>query len=104
MTGQGVEVRGTGAVELALTIGLTEADGGTALAYSGTAIGDGRLVELEEGAALAAAHRLLDRFTQQLVTESLAERDEGVGVGEAMRRGRGERRRRRGRCGGRRGA
>ncbi|MEV6440237.1 SRPBCC domain-containing protein [Streptomyces anulatus] len=79
VTGQGVEARGTGAVELALTIGLTEADGGTALAYSGTAIGDGRLVELEEGAALAAAHRLLDRFTQQLVTESLAVRDEGVG-------------------------
>ncbi|MFD4175666.1 SRPBCC domain-containing protein [Streptomyces anulatus] len=79
VTGQGVEARGTGAVELALTIGLTEADGGTALAYSGTAIGDGRLVELEEGAALAAAHRLLDRFTQQLVTESLAARDEGAG-------------------------
>ncbi|WIY77658.1 SRPBCC domain-containing protein [Streptomyces anulatus] len=82
VTGQGVEARGTGAVELALTIGLTEADGGTALAYSGTAIGDGRLVELEEGAALAAAHRLLDRFTQQLVTESLAVRDEGAGGDE----------------------
>ncbi|MFC8622394.1 SRPBCC domain-containing protein [Streptomyces anulatus] len=84
VTGQGVEARGTGAVELALTIGLTEADGGTAIAYSGTAIGDGRLVELEEGAALAAAHRLLDRFTQQLVTESLAVRDEGgdAGAGE----------------------
>ncbi|MFE3384932.1 SRPBCC domain-containing protein [Streptomyces anulatus] len=82
VTGQGVEARGTGAVELALTIGLTEADGGTALAYSGTAIGDGRLVELEEGAALAAAHRLLDRFTQQLVTESLAVRDEDAGEDE----------------------
>ncbi|MFF8500295.1 SRPBCC domain-containing protein [Streptomyces anulatus] len=82
VTGQGVEARGTGAVELALTIGLTEADGGTALAYSGTAIGDGRLVELEEGAALAAAHRLLDRFTQQLVTESLAVRDEDAGGSE----------------------
>ncbi|WP_435599553.1 SRPBCC domain-containing protein [Streptomyces anulatus] len=82
VTGQGVEARGTGAVELALTIGLTEADGGTALAYSGTATGDGRLVELEEGAALAAAHRLLDRFTQQLVTESLAVRDEDEGAGE----------------------
>ncbi|WP_274031689.1 SRPBCC domain-containing protein [Streptomyces sp. MMBL 11-1] len=79
VTGQGVEARGAGAVELALTIGLTEADGGTALAYSGTASGDGRLAELEEGAALAAAHRLLDRFTQQLVTESLAVRDEGAG-------------------------
>ncbi|MFE7338972.1 SRPBCC family protein [Streptomyces griseus] len=77
VTGKGVEARGTGVVEVALTIGLTAADGGTTLTYSGTAAGDGRLVELEEGAALAAAHRLLDRFTQQLVTESLAERDEG---------------------------
>lgn len=90
VTGQGVEARGTGAVELALTIGLTEADGGTALAYSGTAIGDGRLVELEEGAALAAAHRLLDRFTQQLVTESLAVRDEGEGEGEESGEGVGD--------------
>ncbi|MET9768224.1 SRPBCC domain-containing protein [Streptomyces sp. NPDC006415] len=79
VTGKGVEARGAGAVELALTIGLTESDGGTTLAYSGTAEGDGRLVELEEGAALAAAHRLLDRFTQQLVTESLAVREEDAG-------------------------
>ncbi|MFE9238778.1 SRPBCC domain-containing protein [Streptomyces sp. NPDC007007] len=76
VTGKGVEARGTGAVELALTIGLTAADGGTTIAYSGTADGDGRLVELAEGAALAAAHRLLDRFTQQLVTESLAAPDD----------------------------
>ncbi|MFJ9981245.1 SRPBCC domain-containing protein [Streptomyces cyaneofuscatus] len=72
VTGEGVEARGAGAVKLALTIGLTETDGGTTLAYSGTASGDGRLAELEEGAALAAAQRLLDRFTQQLVTETLA--------------------------------
>ncbi|MET8881082.1 SRPBCC family protein [Streptomyces rubiginosohelvolus] len=77
VTGKGVEARGTGAVELALTIGLTATDGGTTIAYSGTADGDGRLVELEEGAALAAAHRLLERFTQQLVTESLAGREDG---------------------------
>ncbi|MFJ7326661.1 SRPBCC domain-containing protein [Streptomyces cyaneofuscatus] len=71
VTGEGAEARGAGAVKLALTIGLTETDGGTTLAYSGTASGDGRLAELEEGAALAAAQRLLDRFTQQLVTETL---------------------------------
>ncbi|KAA6202111.1 carbon monoxide dehydrogenase [Streptomyces parvus] len=81
VSGKGVEARGAGAVELALTIGLTATDGGTTIAYSGTADGDGRLVELEEGAALAAAHRLLDRFTQQLVTESLAVRDGGDGDG-----------------------
>ncbi|MEV7458677.1 SRPBCC domain-containing protein [Streptomyces rubiginosohelvolus] len=83
VTGKGVEARGTGAVELALTIGLTATDGGTTIAYSGTADGDGRLVELEEGAALAAAHRLLDRFTQQLVTESLAAREEADTDAEA---------------------
>ncbi|MFJ5735722.1 CoxG family protein [Streptomyces microflavus] len=77
VTGEGVEARGAGAVKLALTIGLTETDGGTTLAYSGTAGGDGRLAELEEGAALAAAQRLLDRFTQQLVTETLAAQEEG---------------------------
>ncbi|WP_103534703.1 SRPBCC domain-containing protein [Streptomyces sp. SM11] len=82
VTGKGVEARGTGTVELALTIGLTEADGGTTLAYSGTADGDGRLVELAEGTPLAAAHRLLDRFTQQLVTESLAARDADEEAGE----------------------
>ncbi|MBT2426847.1 carbon monoxide dehydrogenase [Streptomyces sp. ISL-112] len=72
VSGHGVEARGAGAVKLALTIALTETDGGTTLAYSGTASGDGRLAELEEGAALAAVQRLLDRFTQQLVTETLA--------------------------------
>ncbi|MEV1045924.1 SRPBCC domain-containing protein [Streptomyces sp. NPDC049916] len=72
VTGEGVEARGTGAVRLALTVSLTEADGGTTIAYSGGADGDGRLAELEKGAALAAVLRLLDRFTQQLVTEALA--------------------------------
>ncbi|OEV16113.1 SRPBCC domain-containing protein [Streptomyces nanshensis] len=75
VTGEGVEARGTGVVKLALTVSLTAADGGTTLTYSGTASGDGRLAELEEGAALTAAQRLLDRFTQQLVTETLAVRE-----------------------------
>ncbi|MDT0492530.1 SRPBCC domain-containing protein [Streptomyces griseus] len=83
VTGEGVEARGTGAVKLALTIALTETDGGTTLTYSGTASGDGRLVELEEGAALAAAHRLLDRFTQQLVTETLATHEGAEGAERA---------------------
>ncbi|MFD7967377.1 SRPBCC domain-containing protein [Streptomyces clavifer] len=75
VTGEGVEARGTGGAKLALTVGLTETDGGTRIAYSGSASGDGRLVELDGAAVLAAAYRLLDRFTQQLVTESLATRD-----------------------------
>ncbi|MFH8881691.1 SRPBCC domain-containing protein [Streptomyces californicus] len=83
VTGTGTEARGDGAVELVLTLALTAKDGGTTLTYSGTAEGDGRLAELEDGAALAAAHRLLDRFTQQVVTESLAERGEGETEAEA---------------------
>lgn len=75
VTGEGVEARGTGSAKLSLTVGLTETDGGTTVAFGGSASGEGRIVELEEAAALAAAHRLLDRFTQQLVTESLAARD-----------------------------
>ncbi|MFG2557629.1 SRPBCC domain-containing protein [Streptomyces sp. NPDC048496] len=72
VTGEGVEARGTGSVKLGLTIRLTETDGGTTIGFTGTAGGEGRIVELEPDAALAAAYRLLDRFTQQLVTETLA--------------------------------
>ncbi|MGC5343978.1 SRPBCC domain-containing protein [Streptomyces sp. DT171] len=79
VTGEGVEARGTGSAKLALTIRLTETDGGTTIAYMGTASGDGRFGELSPGAALATAHRLLDRFTQQLVTESLAAQGESPG-------------------------
>ncbi|MER5685535.1 SRPBCC domain-containing protein [Streptomyces sp. NPDC002205] len=70
--GEGVEARGSGSAKLALTIRLTETDGGTTIGFTGTAAGEGRIVELEREATLAAAHRLLDRFTQQLVTETLA--------------------------------
>ncbi|MEV0785484.1 SRPBCC domain-containing protein [Streptomyces sp. NPDC050423] len=72
VAGEGVEARGTGSAKLALTVRLAERDGGTAIAFDGTVGGDGRLVELDPAAALAAAHRLLDRFAQQLVTEALA--------------------------------
>ncbi|MFI8003695.1 SRPBCC family protein [Streptomyces sp. NPDC086010] len=75
VTGKGVEARGAGSAELTLTIALAESDGGTTVTYSGSASGDGRIVELDDAGALAAAQRLLDRFTQQLVTETLAARD-----------------------------
>ncbi|MFF4248123.1 SRPBCC domain-containing protein [Streptomyces sp. NPDC001822] len=74
VTGQGVEARGAGSAELALTVALAETDGGTTVTYSGSASGDGRIVDLDEASAVAAAQRLLDRFTQQLVTETLAVR------------------------------
>ncbi|MEF9911844.1 MULTISPECIES: carbon monoxide dehydrogenase [unclassified Streptomyces] len=83
VTGEGVEARGTGSAKLALTVGLTETDGGTTIAFTGTVSGDGRIVDLDEAAALAAAERLLDRFTQQLVTETLAARDGDAGASDA---------------------
>ncbi|MBM7437721.1 SRPBCC domain-containing protein [Streptomyces sp. HB132] len=78
VTGEGVEARGAGSAKLALTIGLTETDGGTTIGFAGTASGDGRFADMDASAALAAAQRLLDRFTQQLVTESLATRDDAA--------------------------
>ncbi|MER5629624.1 SRPBCC domain-containing protein [Streptomyces nitrosporeus] len=75
VAGEGVEARGTGSAKLALIIGLAPADGGTTIGFAGTVSGDGRIVDVPEEAAAAAAHRLLDRFTRQLVTESLASRD-----------------------------
>uniref|UniRef100_A0AAU1LTV9 SRPBCC domain-containing protein n=1 Tax=Streptomyces sp. NBC_00148 TaxID=2903626 RepID=A0AAU1LTV9_9ACTN len=83
VTGEGVEARGTGSAKLALTVGLTETDGGTTIAFTGTVSGDGRIVDLDAAAALAAAERLLDRFTQQLVTETLAARDGAAGASDA---------------------
>ncbi|MEU0148414.1 carbon monoxide dehydrogenase [Streptomyces sp. NPDC006288] len=80
VTGEGVEARGAGSAELAMTIGLTGTDGGTTVVFSGTASGDGRIVELDGTVAVAAAQRLLDRFTQQLVTETLAVRDDSTAV------------------------
>ncbi|MCX5111028.1 carbon monoxide dehydrogenase [Streptomyces sp. NBC_00378] len=85
VTGEGAEARGSGSVKLSLTIGLTERDGGTAIGFTGTASGDGRLLELDAAAVLAAARRLLDRFAQQLVTETLAATGEPDGpLGEAV--------------------
>ncbi|MEU5164860.1 SRPBCC domain-containing protein [Streptomyces mutomycini] len=82
VTGEGVEARGAGSAKLALTVGLTETDGGTTIGFTGTATGDGRIMDLDASAALAAAQRLLDRFTQQLVTETLAARDDEAHAGE----------------------
>ncbi|MFD9852985.1 SRPBCC domain-containing protein [[Kitasatospora] papulosa] len=76
VSGEGAEARGGGSAKLALTIGLTRTDGGTTIGYSGTARGEGRIVDLDVSTALTAAQRLLDRFTQQLVTESLSSRSD----------------------------
>lgn len=80
VAGEGAEARGSGSAKLALTVRLTARDGGTAIGFEGTVSGDGRLLDLDPAAALSAAHRLLDRFAQQLVTESLAGDDGDDGV------------------------
>lgn len=77
--GEGTEARGGGSAQLALTLRLTEGDEGTSIAFDGTVSGDGRLRDLDPAAALSAVHRLLDRFAQQLVTESLAAHGEDSG-------------------------
>ncbi|TRV74682.1 hypothetical protein FKN01_23830 [Streptomyces sp. 130] len=76
--GEGAEARGGGSARLSLTLRLAEGDEGTSIAFEGGATGDGRLRDLEPAAALSTAHRLLDRFAQQLVTESLAAQGEGA--------------------------
>ncbi|MEV0749418.1 MULTISPECIES: SRPBCC domain-containing protein [unclassified Streptomyces] len=81
VAGEGAEARGSGSAKLALTVRLTARDGGTAIGFEGTVSGDGRLLELDPAAAQSAAHRLLDRFAQQLVTESLAGDDGDAGAG-----------------------
>ncbi|OEJ59998.1 carbon monoxide dehydrogenase [Streptomyces agglomeratus] len=68
--GEGTEARGTGSAELALTVRLTETDGGTTVTYAGTAGGEGRIAELDAAATLAACGRLLDRFTTRLAEEA----------------------------------
>ncbi|GAA2462151.1 SRPBCC domain-containing protein [Streptomyces lavendulocolor] len=64
--GEGTEVRGGGSAKLALTVRLSDADGGTTLCFAGTTSADGRLAELPDDAAVSAAHRLLDRFAESL--------------------------------------
>ncbi|MBK3596586.1 carbon monoxide dehydrogenase [Streptomyces sp. MBT51] len=83
VAGEGVEARGAGSAKLALILSLAPTDGGTTLGFAGTASGDGRILDLEDAAALAAAQRLLDRFVQQMVTESLASRDAEGAAGAA---------------------
>jgi carbon monoxide dehydrogenase subunit G len=69
--GDATEVRGGGAVKLALTLRLLSAEGGTTLAFGGTASGDGRVAELPHDAVSSAGQRLLNRFGEAL-TAALA--------------------------------
>ncbi|MFE6128343.1 SRPBCC domain-containing protein [Streptomyces sp. NPDC056437] len=80
--GDGVESRGTGSVQVTLTIRPTEAEGGTTIGFTGTSTAKGRLSELSEQSAQQAAHRMLDRFAERLATVAI-EPPAGAGGGES---------------------
>ncbi|MET7733837.1 SRPBCC domain-containing protein [Streptomyces sp. NPDC005402] len=72
--GDATETRGTGSVQLALTLRLRDTDGGTTLTFDGTATADGRVTELPQDAVGSAVVRLLNRFAEALgETEAEAE-------------------------------
>ncbi|MER5305612.1 SRPBCC domain-containing protein [Streptomyces lasiicapitis] len=70
LEGEGAEVRGSGAVKFSLVLRLAAAaEGGTSVAFSGSASGDGRVAEIAESSPQAvegAVRRLLGRFAEGL--------------------------------------
>ncbi|MFF4931104.1 SRPBCC family protein [Streptomyces griseofuscus] len=72
--GDATEARGGGAVKLALTLRLADAEGGTTVTAEGGADASGRITELPADTVAAAAARLLTRFL-----EALGERAEEPG-------------------------
>ncbi|GGR55715.1 hypothetical protein GCM10010220_01930 [Streptomyces parvulus] len=71
--GDATESRGTGAVTLALTLSVREAEGGATVAFAGTATADGRVTELPGEAVASATARLLTRFAENLGTAAAEE-------------------------------
>ncbi|MFE9706084.1 SRPBCC domain-containing protein [Streptomyces sp. NPDC005930] len=70
--GEATESRGTGEVTLALTLRVDDADGGSTLAFTGTATADGRVTELPPESVTSATARLLTRFAENLGTAAQA--------------------------------
>ncbi|MFG3091574.1 SRPBCC domain-containing protein [Streptomyces antibioticus] len=86
--GDATEVRGSGAVKLALVVRPRDTDGGTTLRFEGTASADGRVAELPQDAVIAAVARILNRFAENLGTGSAGVEgetgaEESPGTGEA---------------------
>ncbi|WP_326579748.1 SRPBCC domain-containing protein [Streptomyces sp. NBC_00481] len=71
--GDAAEVRGTGTVELALTLRLSPALEGTTLTYTATATADGRITELPADSVSSAVTRLLGKFAENLGTATETE-------------------------------
>ncbi|MFF3642761.1 SRPBCC domain-containing protein [Streptomyces sp. NPDC002564] len=63
---EGAEVRGSGAVQVSLTVRLVPAADGTTLAFAGSAAADGRITESSPQAVESAARKLLERFAEGL--------------------------------------
>ncbi len=92
--GDAVEVRGGGAVKLALTLrlrGAEDADGdagsgegGSVLVFGGTVTADGRVTELPAEAVAAAGVRLLRRFGEGLGEVAVAGETEAEGPSEVV--------------------
>jgi carbon monoxide dehydrogenase subunit G len=76
--GDATETRGTGSVKLALTLRLAESDGGSTLAFEGTATADGRVTEFPAEQVASAVTRLLNRFAENLGEQSGEEPAEEV--------------------------
>ncbi|GHH69491.1 hypothetical protein GCM10018793_02010 [Streptomyces sulfonofaciens] len=64
--GEATEVRGGGAVSVALTLRLLAADGGTTLVFGGGAHGGGRFADLDAKVAETAGRRLLNKAGARL--------------------------------------
>ncbi|MET8858081.1 hypothetical protein [Streptomyces sp. NPDC004579] len=75
--GDATEVRGGGAVKLALTLRLLPAEGGTTLAFGGTASGDGRMAELPRDAVVSTGTRLLTRIGEALAADLASQPESG---------------------------
>ncbi|KOX05231.1 SRPBCC family protein [Streptomyces sp. NRRL B-3648] len=67
--GDATESRGTGAVKLALTLTLTDTEGGCTVTAQGTADASGRITELPAEAVTVAVARLLTRFLENLAAD-----------------------------------
>lgn len=84
--GDATEARGSGAVKLALTLRLREADAGTTLRFEGTASADGRVTELPPETVDSAVARLLNRFAGNLgagaAEESAESAEESADAGD----------------------
>ncbi|MGW5235328.1 SRPBCC domain-containing protein, partial [Streptomyces nodosus] len=77
MEAEGTEARGTGTAKLSLLVRLLPAEGGVTLAFTGTAVADGRIAELPGDTVASAGARLLGRFAEDLGAEALT--DPGAG-------------------------